>query len=98
MIKNKPEVKKENFSQIMERFGAVISISTREGFTNICFTKDFKENVVMGVKFFDDEGRPITDEFGDEMVPIETVTAAHEFIKTLGDLSLDQMSRDIKKK
>lgn len=95
-MNKKIEPKKETFSEMMKRFDCCLSMSTGSGWTNISFEKDFKDNVQMVVKFFDDEGRPLTDECGDGGVPIEEVTKVAEFIKALKELRLEEMTASTK--
>lgn len=92
----KKEVKKETMGEFMKRYNAVFSISTRSGFTNVCFEKDYKDNIQMVVKFFDNEGRALTDEEGDGGVPIEEVTNVAQFIKELKEMKLEEFTKETK--
>lgn len=92
----KKEVKKESMGEFMKRYNAVFSINTRSGFTNVCFEKDYKENIQMVVKFFDDEGRPLTDEDGDGGVPIEEVIKAAQFVKEIKEMQLENFTKEVK--
>ena len=82
------EPKKEEFGAMMKRYDCAFSISTSTGWTNVCFEEDFKGNLQMVVKFFDEEGRPLTDECGQGGVPIEDVTKVSNFIKDIKELRL----------
>lgn len=93
---NKKEVeKKETMSEFMKRFDAVFSLSVREGWANVCFEKEYNGEIVMKVRFFDDEGRSLQDEDGDGGVPIETLEKVANFLKGLKEMQFTETQRKL---
>jgi len=93
MNKKTKEVKRETIQEFMNRFDCVFSMSTESGFTNIAFEKDYKGEVQMVVKFFDDEGNSIDSQ--DSGVPFKEVEKASDFINGYKEMQLDNYSREL---
>lgn len=90
---NKKNIKKvETIQEFMNRFDCSFSMSTKSGFTNIAFEKNYKDEVGMVVKFFNDEGNEISSEEG---IPYEEVEKASDFIKGYKEMRLNDYSSEV---
>ena len=92
MIKQKAETKKVTFSELFAKNNAVISISIDRGFANISFDVDYGGKYIEHVAFLDDEGRPLTDECGENGASFDDIQKVANFILKMKQLRLDEMS------
>lgn len=77
----------------MEKNKAVFSISTQSGWTNVVFEKDHTGKIETKVRFFDDKGNQLQDEFGDGGVLIEEVTQVAKFMEGMKEMRLEDYSK-----
>lgn len=90
----KIEEKKERMDEFMARFDAVFSLSVDDGWVNVAFDKDHNGKIETVVRFFDEDGNPLQDEYGSGGVPVHSITKVSEFIKGLSEMRLADYSKD----
>lgn len=89
----KKEEKKETLSELMCRSDVAFSMRSGDGWANISFEKDYKGNIEMLVKFFNEDGNPLQDEYGDGGVPVEEVEKIAKFITAIKEMKLPEYEK-----
>ena len=93
-MNKKIEPKKESLGELMLRYNAVFSLNTDSGYANVDFEKDFNGRVDMIVKFFDEDGRSLTNEYCDGGVPVDEITKVANFIKDIKEMKLPEYIKE----